>query len=309
MSFTGAVKRELSEARPAKPNLRQAQAYGMFALAHAYSPDEIALSTESAQVADKYRYLLRAFAPRGAVIEQTQKKVRGKLLYQVRLPGEKDRRALLGRMMRFEEDLAQSLTAVEECGAFLAGAFLACGNITDPQKGYHLEFAVREQPLAESLLELLQRLIPGGKVARRRALWIVYHKGRVQIQDLLALMGASRASLAVIEVDMLKEVRNHAMRVTNCETANIDKTIRAAASQVADIELVLREKGLLSLPEELREAALIRLENPELSLRDLLSCFACPPSRSAVFRRLDKLSKIADAIRESGAAQREPHKR
>jgi len=300
MSFTSEVKRELCEGRLTKPGVRQAQAYGMLAFAQAYSPDEIRLDTESAQVAARYLHHSRAFAPRGAAVRQSEKSVRGKLLYQVRLADEKDRRSLFGRMMRFEENFEGMLAGPDACGAFLAGAFLVCGNVSDPEKGYHLEFAVREQPLAESLFELLEQVIQGSGVARRRALWIVYYKDRGQIQDLLALMGASRASLAVIEVEMLKEVRNHAMRVTNCETANIDKTIRAATSQVEDIELVLREKGLLTLPEELREAALARLENPEMSLRELVSCFEPPVSRSAVFRRLDKLSKIAANIRESG---------
>ena len=300
MSFTGDIKRELTEARHSNLRVRQAQAYGMFAFAQAYCPDEIGISTENAETAARYRYYLRAFAPNGADVCETQKSVRGKALYIVRLPGERDRRALIGRMMRFEGDFAPLAQSREECSAFLAGAFLVCGSATDPEKGYHIEFAVREQPLAERLLELLEELLPGCLPARRRGKWVVYYKGREQIQDLLTFMGAFRASLAVVEVEMLKQVRNHAMRVTNCETANIDKTIRVAAAQVEDIQLVLREKGLLTLPEELREAALVRLENPDLSLRELAGYFSPPVSRSAVFRRLDKLSRIAQAIRETG---------
>jgi len=299
MSFTQSVKQELSEVRPTNLRLKRAQAYGMFAFAQAYCPDEIGISTESAEVVARYRQHLQVFSPAGAAIEQTQKNVRGRPLYKVKLIDEKDRRALLGRMVGVDGDFSQLFAGRDECSVFLAGAFLVCGNVTDPEKGYHMEFAVREQPLADCLLEILDQFLTGGSLARRRGLWIVYYKGRGQIQDLLTLMGASRASLAVIEVEMLKEVRNHAMRVTNCETANIDKTIRVAAAQVKDIQLVLREKGLLSLPEPLREAALVRLENPELSLRELASCFGFPVSRSAVFRRLDKLSKIAASIRES----------
>ena len=299
MSFTMKVKQELCEEVIAGKYARQALAYGMLAFARAYSPDEVSLNTESAQVAEKYRQLLRAAAPRGAVLGQSKESVRGKLLHRVELREERDRRALLGRMMRFEDDLMRLKANPQECGALIAGAFLVCGNIIDPEKGYHLEFAVREQPLAQRLCELIGLFIPGGKMVGRRALWIVYHKGREKVQDLLTLMGASRASLEVVEVEMIKDVRNQAMRITNCETANIGKTVRAAAAQIEDIRLVLRERGLLSLPEDLREAATIRMENPELSLRDLAMLFSEQISASAVFRRLGKLSKIAEGLRES----------
>ena len=299
MSFTRDVKSELSEVRLKSPALRQAQAYGMLAFANRYSPDQIYLRTENPQAAERYAYHLRAFTPRGAVVRQTQKQAGGRSLYQVELTGEKDRRALIGRMIPLDERFPESLAGPDVCGAFLAGVFLVCGNVTDPQKRYHLELVVREQPLAEGLLGLLERFLPGGAIARRRGQWVVCYKNRTQIQDFFALVGASKASLAVIEVEMLKEVRNHAMRVTNCETANIDKTVRAAAAQAEDIRLVLEKKGLLALPEELREAALARLENPDLSLRELAGCFESPLSYSAVFRRLGKLSRMAQSIRNA----------
>ena len=298
MSFTGNVKNELCQLGFAGAGAGRALAYGMLAFARSFSPDEISLSTESAQVAEKYRQVLRAAAPRSAVIGQAQEKMRGKLLHKVELRGQAARRTLLGRMLRVEDELTSAQAPPEECGALLAGAFLVCGSITDPQKEYRIEFAVREQPLAHTLHELAQQSVPGGRLTRRRANWVVYWRGKEKTADLLTLMGASRASLALIEVEMLKEVRNKAMRLTNCETANIGKTARAAALQIDDIQLVLREKGLLALPEELRETALLRLENPEHSLRDLARLFAQQTSGSAVFRRLDKLGKLAAAIRE-----------
>jgi len=299
MSFTSAVKGELCAQRLRDMRVRQAQAYGMLAFAQSYSPDEIKLSTESAQSAGAYREHLTAFAPRDAAIVETQRRVRGRPLYEVSLARENERRALLGRLTRFEGELAGLLTGQEERGAFLAGVFLVCGNITHPEKGYHIEFAVREQPLAEGLLELLESFLPGASLAQRRTSWVVYYKDKGQIQDLLALMGAGRASLAVIEVEMLKEVRNRAMRLTNAETANIDKTIRAAQQRVEDIELLLDKLGLMALPEELREVAIARLEHPELSLRELAESFEGRLSRAAIHRRLEKLSKLAEEIRTS----------
>ena len=297
-SFTSTVKGELCARGLRDARVRQAQAYGMFAFAQAYSPDKIQLSTESAQAAQAYSEHLVAFAPRSAVISQTQKKVRGRTLYEVSLTKESDRRALLSRLPRFEGELAGSLTGQEERGAFFAGVFLVCGNITNPEKGYHIEFAVREQPLAEGLHELLEGFLPGASLMRRRGTPVIYYKDKGQVQDLLALMGAGRASLAVIEVEMLKEVRNQAMRLTNAETANIDKTIRAAGQRVEDIKLLLDKLGLMALPEDLRKVALARLEHPELSLRELAGCFEGRLSRAAVYRRLEKLSKLAEGLRK-----------
>jgi len=297
-SFTTTVKVELSARQLGKVQVRRAQAFGMFAFAQAYSPDSIQLSTESAQTAKVYREHLVAFAPLGAVVEVSEKKVRGRTLYQVGLARKIEIKALLGRMTRFEGELADTLTSQEERGAFLSGVFLVCGNITHPEKGYHIEFAVRELPMAEGLHQLLEGFLPGASLAARRGAWVVYYKDKGQVQDLLALMGAGRASLAVIEVEMLKEVRNKAMRLTNAETANIDKTIRAAGQRVEDIKLLLDKLGLMALPEDLREVAIARLEHPELNLRELAESFEGRLSRAAIHRRLEKLSKLAEEIRK-----------
>ncbi|MGI6404368.1 MAG: DNA-binding protein WhiA [Oscillospiraceae bacterium] len=299
MSFAQNVKLELMQARPKAKALRQAQAFGLFAFARAFSPDEVSLRSESIEVAEYYRNTLRRLAPRSAEIVEKEFSQRGKKIYSVSLPREQDRKALLTRLTGgLEVSLAERFPTPEEGAALLSGAFLVCGNMIHPEKSYHLEFIVREQPLAEELLELLNSLITGAGLTKRRNSWIVYSKECVQIEDLLTLMGASRASLAMIEIEIIKGVRNTAMRRTNCETANIDKTVKASAAQVADIQLILEVRGLESLPEQLREAALIRLEHPELSLRELAAAFPTPISRSGVHHRLAALTKIAQSIRE-----------
>jgi len=297
MSFSNEIKHEILSARPAKPRLKEAQAYGLFAFAREFSPDKVALHTENEQIADLYRDYLRDFAPRGAGIETAARALRGRMMYSVSLTGERERRALFTRITG-TPDLARRFEGPGEAAAFLSGVFLACGNATDPEKSYHLEFLVREQPLAEMLFELLESAVRGARHSRRRGASVIYYKECTQIEDLLTLMGASKCSLAMIEVEIIKQVRNRAMRAANCETANIDKTVRASALQTEDIELILRAHGLESLPEPLREAALIRLENPELSLRELAKAFNPPLTRSGVHHRLDKLSKIAVSIRE-----------
>jgi DNA-binding protein WhiA len=187
-----------------------------------------------------------------------------------------------------------------EAGAFLSGVYLSCGSVTDPEKGYHLEFVARRESLCRELAALLEQYIPGVKTTSRRGVFVAYYKDRIQIEDLLTLMGASKASLTMIDVEMIKEVRNRANRVTNCETANIDKTVSAAAGQMQDIAYILDTKGLEFLPENLRGVALLRLENPDLSLRELCALCEESISRSGLHHRLEKLSKIAGELRDAG---------
>ncbi len=299
MSFAQDVKLELMQARPKAKALRLAQAFGLFAFARSFSPDEVSLRSESIEVAEYYRNTLRRLVPRNAEIVEKELSLGGKKIFSVSLPRAEDRKALLTRLKGgLEVSLSERFPTPEERAAMLSGAFLVCGNMINPEKSYHLEFIVREQPLAEELLELLNSHIAGVGLTRRRNSWVVYSKECLQIEDLLTFMGASRASLAMIEIEIIKDVRNNAMRRTNCETANIDKTVKAASSQVADIQLILDTKGLESLPEQLREAALIRLEYPELSLRELAGAFPTPISRSGVHHRLAALTKIAQSIRE-----------
>lgn len=296
MSFAGDAKLEIVMLRPKAKALREAQAYGLFAFGRAFSPDEVSLATESLEIAKLYRDSLRRYSPRGGEIQWEETPRRDGVLYRISLPREPDRKALISR-------IGGSIPLAEWCSEeqlapLVSGAFLACGNVSDPEKSYHLEFAVREQPLAEELGELLEGIAPGGRVIFRRGAYVLYYKECGQIEDILTLMGASRACLTMIDVEMLKEVRNQAMRATNCETANIDKTVKAASGQTADIQLILERQGLESLPDPLQEAALLRLEHPELSLRELAEVFPTPISRSGVHHRLAQLGRIAAKIRE-----------
>ncbi|MDR2908695.1 MAG: DNA-binding protein WhiA [Oscillospiraceae bacterium] len=301
MSFSGDIKTEILAARPKGHRAGAAQAYGMLAFGRAFSPDEISLHTENPGIAGRYREYLARYAPAGARIEQREHKAGGREIHIVRLFSGAACRALFVRMTEEAGELMRRLESREETAGFLSGVYLSCGGASDPEKrGYHLEFSVREQPLAETLKEILDTAVPGARMARRRNISVVYYKEAVPVEDLLTLMGASKASLSVVEVEILKEVRNRAMRATNCETANIDKTVRAAASLIEDIRLIERETGLDTLPEPLREAAARRMEYPELSLRELAETFSPPLSRSGLHHRLDRLARLAEKIGAKG---------
>jgi len=180
----------------------------------------------------------------------------------------------------------------------LRGAFLAAGSITDPQKDYHLEFVSGHQKLCRDLIALLKELSLEPKYIARKGSGIVYFKESEQIEDLLTMMSATNCTLTLMGVKIIKSIRNNANRVTNCETANITKTVDAAGSQLEMIELIYRQQGLDSLPAELREIALARMDNPDMSLRELGASLSPPLSRSGVNHRLARLKEIADRLRE-----------
>jgi len=188
---------------------------------------------------------------------------------------------------------------IKECCvyAFLRGAFLAVGSVTDPKKDYHLEFASPHQQLCRDLLALMEGLGLNPKYMTRKGSGIVYFKESEQIEDLLTMMSATNSSLEIMGVKILKNIRNKANRVTNCETANITKTVDAASLQLEMIEIIYRKAGLDSLPPELREIALERMNNPDMSLRELGEQLSPPLSRSGVNHRLARLKKIADELR------------
>lgn len=168
--------------------------------------------------------------------------------------------------------------------------FLSCGSVTDPVKGYHMEFTLPSQDLVTPITELLFFLVPF-KHTVRKGTHLLYLKESEQIEDMLTFMGAPRASVHMMEVKIYKELRNKANRVTNCETANIDKTVNAATAQVEQIQWLLERGGWAGLPEELRELARLRLDHPEMSLRELGEALSTPLSRSGDYHRFKRLQR------------------
>lgn len=131
----------------------------------------------------------------------------------------------------------------------------------------------------------------------RRNDYLLYYKESENIEDLLTYLGAPKSSLELMEVKIVKELRNRVNRATNCETANISKTVNAALSQIEDIRLIEASGGIGSLDEELRELARLRLQNPDMSLRELGQALTSPISRSGVNHRLRRISEYAAELR------------
>lgn len=181
--------------------------------------------------------------------------------------------------------------------AYLRGAFLCIGSMSDPKKGYHLEFVCEYEAQAKQIQSVIADFELDAKIICRKNHYVVYMKEGAAIVDLLNVMGARLSLLYLENLRVEKEVRNSVNRKVNCEAANITKTVNAASKQIEDILYLQKHYGMEKLPESLREMAEIRLENPESSLQELGRYLNPPVGKSGVNHRLRKLSELADKIR------------
>lgn len=181
--------------------------------------------------------------------------------------------------------------------AFLRGAFLAVGSMSDPAKGYHLEFDCTEGEKARLLRDLIKSFGIEARIILRKKYHVVYIKEGSGIVDLLNVCEAPVSLMNLENMRILKEMRNSVNRRVNCETANIAKTVTAAARQVEDIEYLRTHYGFRNLPEPLREMAEIRLEYPDAPLKELGEYFHPPLGKSGVNHRLRRLSELAEKAR------------
>lgn len=182
--------------------------------------------------------------------------------------------------------------------AYIRGAFLAAGSISDPRKAYHLEIVCKTPAQAEQLRDILNSFDTDAKIVRRKRHYVVYLKEGAQIVDALNVMEAHVSLMNLENVRILKEMRNSVNRKVNCETANIGKTVNAAVRQVDDIQLIQEHMGLSALPESLQEIAAVRLEHPEMPLKDLGQLLDPPVGKSGVNHRLRRISEIAERYKK-----------
>lgn len=305
MSFSSSIKSELCKLENKKTCCLRAECYGMWLFSKCFSLRETAYVTENGGVARRMLELAAAAAGAGGELSYGVSR-RKKPAYRVALQDEDSRLRLLSAFGHTggETSLRINRAVLEDdcCqAAFLRGAFLTCGTAADPQKGYHLEFAVPYQKLANQLYTLLSEVTAfpvNPLLASRKGSYVVYWKEGGQIEDLLTFLGAAGASMELMQVRMYKEAKNDINRKANFETANMDKTYSASARQIAAIA-VLNDVGELSnLPDGLRELARLRLENPEMTLRQLGEALGI--SRSGVNHRLERLLELGEKYLETG---------
>ncbi len=181
--------------------------------------------------------------------------------------------------------------------AFLRGAFLSTGSVSNPEKGYHLEFVCSGAKQAEQLVETLMFYEIRAKIVVRKKYHVVYIKESEEIVELLNVIGAHISLMKLENLRILKDMRNAVNRRVNCETANITKTVNAASKQIDDIQYIREHYGFDNLADNLRQMAELRLEYPDASLKELGGYLTPEVGKSGVNHRLRKLSELAEKLR------------
>ena len=293
MSFSSELKEELLHIEPENPCCLLAESYGLMLFGRAFSGKELSISTENKAVAEKYCYLAERLC-----LHPIQPQKPSAKKYKVSVETEQDRLRILAAFGCNGTERVRRLNwanITDDCcvGAFLRGAFLACGTINSPEKNYHLEFVVPHYNLSQDLQKFLENNDFSPKSVRRSGLYVLYFKKTEEIQNLLGIMGASRFVMEFIDVIVYKDIRNNVNRRLNFESANLNKTVNAAVQQIERIEQLQNTAIFSDLPEEYRQIAELRIQNPDYSLQQIGEEMQPPMSRSGVNYRLKKLCALA----------------
>lgn len=293
MSFSSDLKEELLHIQPENPCCLLAESYGLMLFGRAFSGKELSISTENEAVAEKYSYLAERLCLHKVLPQKPSAKK-----YKVAVENAEDRLRILAAFGCNGSERVRRLNwanITDDCcvGAFLRGAFLACGTVNSPEKNYHLEFVVPHYNLSLDLKKFLENNDFSPKSVRRGGLYVLYFKKTEEIQNLLGIMGAARFVMEFIDVIVYKDIRNNVNRRLNFESANLNKTVNAAVQQIELIEKLKNTALFAELPKEYRQIALLRLQNPDYSLQQIGEEMEPPMSRSGVNYRLKKLCELA----------------
>ncbi len=295
MTFSSQVKKELCSVMNINQCCLHAQVYGLVLFAH-FNNFMFSITTENKDVFSLYCDYLRNYLKCKITVNDL-----GTRKLTAYCEDEESKRRAFDK---FGHSLNETTLRINHAnfdntcciGAFLRGAFLSCGSVSNPKQNYHLEFVVPFKKLCSDLLKILSDLDLEPKYLYNNSKHIVYFKDSEKIEDLLAFMGAHNSSLYLMNVKIEKDVKNKVNRKLNFEICNIEKTVSAAAKQIDGIQKIQRTIGLASLPENLQNIAKLRLQNPEASLSELETLSEEKISRSGIKHRLDKILKIADEI-------------
>lgn len=297
VSFSSGVKAEICRSFPQKQCCALAECFGILLFCNSFGADGIRIITESREFAQSLPKLFkRAFDVDFDSFPSLA--APGKLAFQIFDP-DKIRRIMSAFGFDPSDTLSLHLNlpiVEEECckGAFLRGAFLSGGSVTDPAKGYHLEITTGHQSVSRETYALMQDVLGFyPKAASRSGSQVLYLKQSDKISDFLAYLGAPIASMGIMEAKLEKELNNKVNRRCNCDDANTSKVVEAAQEQISAIR-VLRERGVLEqLPGKLLQAAIAREENPESSLTELAAMMEPPITKPAMNHRLKKLVELS----------------
>ena len=314
MSFSSKVKEELSKDCNNRRHCCIAETAAIISMCGKVIFDEkdrvrIEIHTENVTVARKYFTLLKkTYNINTDISIRHSSSLNKSRSYILSVNDDETARKILMtcRLMKpfgvIEEDfsISDSLIIQRECckRAFIRGAFLASGSVSDPVKTYHFEIVCLSEAKAKQLQMIMETFNINARVIKRRKYFVVYVKDSSQVVDLLNIMGAYNALMDMENVRIVKDMRNNVNRKVNCETANINKTVSAAVKQIEDIRFIQMSSAFDELPESLQEMAELRVRYPEATLAELGQLLDTPVGKSGVNHRLKKISLFADELRE-----------
>ena len=295
MSFTSDIKSELTKLET-PTCCKIAECYGILLFGRAFSEKEISISTENEEVVERITHLLNScFAVQPHIVGGGSKRD----YFTVTIENEQKCTEILNSLGYFGFELGDSVIKYQniedDCckASFIRGAFLTCGMVSDPNKDYHAEFTIRNAILTNEFYELLCETGLNPKTTLRGKTHIIYFKESEHIEDLLTTIQATNHTLELAGIKVYKDMRNHYNRLSNCEIANISKTVNAAVAQNAAIEKI-KQKGIYeTLSNELKLAAELRSKNPEASLTELVKLSGNAITKSGLNHRLNRLVTIA----------------
>ena len=295
MSFCSKAKAELCKIPISKTCCAVAESYGVLLFCNTFSPTSIRIVTESRDFAQRLPKLFqKAFSLKFDQMPETEQ---GKQIFTMDDPRKIH---LIYDVFGLEAATTVALQVnlgilEEDCCrvAFLRGAFMAGGSVTDPEKRYHLELATSHLRVSREVKHLMEEVGFAPKCVTRAGSHVLYFKQSDQIEDFLTTLGAPVCAMGIMEAKVEKDLRNGVNRRVNCETANLGKAVDAAQEQLAAIRR-LKERGLYEeLPQKLKETAQLRQDHPEATLLELSQMQDPPVSKSAINHRMRKLMELS----------------
>lgn len=312
MSFSAETKNELARVTPEGTCCSMAELAALVRLSGSiqiagYKKINLKITTELNSIARKiFRLLKQNFGINTTISVNKNQMLKRNNSYVLMVSSDMGAESLIRELGILDKgdsfyplnEVPQYLLKDDECKrAFIRGAFLGSGSISNPGKNYHMEFVTNNEDFAKSLQSLINSLGFNCKIVLRKNNYVLYLKESEQISDLLSIIGAHNALLSLQNTKVVKAMRNNVNRIVNCETANLSKTVNAAVRQVENIRFIQETIGINSLPENLQEIAKIRVECEDMTLKELGEMLNPPIGKSGVNHRLRKIEDIANNLR------------
>ncbi len=298
MSFSADVKNELARLSVGDKASAVAECYGVLLFCNHFDARGIRVVTSCAPFGARLVKLFRrAFGV--AFDEQPDGEAQGRMVFTIN-----DREKLLKILTAFGYEPKGAVNHHINFGiledeatrqSFVRGAFFASGSVTDPEKRYHLEMVTDHYSVSREMHALLFEMGFEPKSIPRSGNYVIYLKSSSIIEDFLTTIGAPVAAMDIMSAKVYKGVTNTVNRRVNCDTANVTKTVNAALLQLEAIKKIEMTVGLGALPDKLRQTAVLRAENPDMSLAQLAEISTPPVSKSCLSHRLAKIVEFSRA--------------